>query len=872
MNFNKAFRSLTDNDPFPWQELLYQRFIGEQPGGIPASCNIPTGLGKTSVVAVWLLALAKRPELVSRRLVYVVNRRTVVDQTSEEVNRYNKEWLMANNIDLAISSMRGQYVDNQQWSGDPSRPAVICGTVDMIGSRLLFSGYGIGYKAKPLHAGFLGQDALIVHDESHLEPAFQVLLKSIESEQLSGRSKDSHPIRVMELTATSRSDGDCFELTPAEKKADFNNPNASKQLKTVWKRIHATKQLKLVEQKDSRVGEQLATLAIDMFKNSADAVLIFTRTIDDVKKIEDKLSKAKLDYALLIGPMRGRERENLFDNEAFKRFLPANKLSNDNAKHTSPNFLICTSAGEVGVNISADHIVCDLSTFESMAQRFGRVNRFGENDKSEIHVVYPTKFTEKTPDAQRQKTLALLHEIVNRHNANASPHSLSQLDLKARSEAFAPTPTILPSTDILFDAWSMTSIRERMPGRPIVEPYLHGIQDWEPPETTVAWREEVGVIVGELLMEYPPKDLLEEYPLQNHELLRDRTDRILVELEKLANHYPDKPLWIVDETGEVDVVSRLADLVPREKKDQQTLKSRLENNSIILPRDVGGLTKQGLLNGDYLGNIDASGQIEKFNNDVSDVRTESGNRIRMRIWRDGNEQYIEILSRYRSILQIKIPGDEENEDSLPRTWRWYELPIARENSKHAVHPLLWKSHTDDVVRRAREIVDNLNLPVEIKNAIVLAAEFHDLGKQRARWQQAIGRPKHLSDKWFAKSGREWVSNDRIKYRHEFGSLIDFENKSEFKSLDDASKDLVLHLVAAHHGQARPHFTSEQTIDSTATAMDRERIASEVPRRFARLQQVYGRWGLAYYESILRAADWHASAHPDPSGFDEGDAQ
>ena len=47
------------------------------------------------------------------------------------------------------------------------------------------------------------------------------------------------------------------------------------------------------------------------------------------------------------------------------------------------------------MNISADHMVCDLSTFESMAQRFGRVNRFGERDDTRIDVVHQTDFDEK---------------------------------------------------------------------------------------------------------------------------------------------------------------------------------------------------------------------------------------------------------------------------------------------------------------------------------------------------------------------------------------------------------------------------------------------------------------------------------------------
>src|SRR5204863_2438654 len=120
---------------------------------------------------------------------------------------------------LAISTLRGQFANNREWSADPSRPAVIVGTVDMIGSRLLFSGYGIGFKAKPLHAGFLGQDVLLVHDEAHLEPAFQKLVEAIRVEQ----KKEPHPLgdemrlEVIELTATSRGSEKPFELTNREK-------------------------------------------------------------------------------------------------------------------------------------------------------------------------------------------------------------------------------------------------------------------------------------------------------------------------------------------------------------------------------------------------------------------------------------------------------------------------------------------------------------------------------------------------------------------------------------------------------------------------------------------------------------------------------
>ena len=46
------------------------------------------------------------------------------------------------------------------------------------------------------------------------------------------------------------------------------------------------------------------------------------------------------------------------------------------------------------------------------------------------------------------------------------------------------------------------------------------------------------------------------------------------------------------------------------------------------------------------------------------------------------------------------------------------------------------------------------------------------------------------------------------------------------------------------------------------------LLAEIPRRFARLQRTYGRWGLAYLESLLRAADYAASAHPSQTVEDE----
>jgi CRISPR-associated endonuclease/helicase Cas3 len=854
--FDTAFRALTGHDPFPWQRALYERLTQ---GNVPRSCDIPTGLGKTAVVAVWLIALAKCPEKMPRRLVYVVNRRTVVDQTTIEAVKLRDNAAKIGIDNLAISTLRGQFADNQEWSADPSRPAIVCGTVDMIGSRLLFGGYRIGFKSRPLHAGFLGQDALLVHDEAHLEPAFQKLIEAIEREQDQGERTGTLPwpkLRVMPLSATARGgNGDAlveecrpFELTNQEKQPPDVIPDPpTEPIHHVWRRLKAKKSLRLHEVAGDRVAELIAKLALE-HKDADAAVLIYVRTIDDVLKVcarvtdkKDGVSSDRVQQ--LTGTMRGYERDQLVkSNPVFARFMPSSDRADSVTPAEGTVFLVCTSAGEVGVNLSADHMVCDLSTFESMGQRFGRVNRFGDGD-AQIDVVYPEKFDEKdklTP--ARQATLELLRQL----DSDASPLALGQLDPAARLKAFAAEPTIPPVTDILFDAWALTTIREPMPGRPPVAPYLHGIAEWEPPETHVAWREEVGIIPDELRDRYQPKDLLEDYPLRPHELLRDRSDRVFDKLQVLAGRHPNAPVWVVDEQGRVTtwLLAELADPSVTQAAGRKPLIARMEGRTVLLPPIVGGLS-HGMLDG-----------ASDHANDVADIETAATER-RIRLWSD-DEDYDKKTAGMRLVQSIDPDRDDDDDDER-RTWDWYKhKPF--EDARTAQRPVQWDIHVGDAVRQIDRILAGLSLPEDIAQAVRVAAKLHDHGKRRSQFQLMLGN-RAYPGLVLAKSGRRGAKLPEA-YRHEFGSLADATEDAEFQQLATEMQDVVLHLIAAHHGRARPHFPMDEAFDPAPgrTQADAE-LACDVPRRFARLQRKYGRWGLAYLESLLRAADWAASAEP-----------
>lgn len=846
--FEMAFQTLTGHMPFPWQSALFDQFSR---GLIPTCVSVPTGLGKTNIVAVWLIALAHGAE-VPRRLVYVVNRRTVVDQTTAEVLRLRKNLPMLKSPSvnaLAVSTLRGQFADNREWCADPSRPAVIVGTVDMIGSRLVFAGYGVGFKSRPLHAGFLGHDALIVHDEAHLEPAFQKLLEEINQEQKRERNRCGGftQFHVMQLTATTRNDN---RANPARW---FTLTNDDRAHDIVGRRIKARKRLTLTSVvEDAQVGVKIAEIAT-RYRDKGSTVLVFVRTLEALGTIVKELKKTGQPVVSLTGTMRGKERDALVERPEFKRFFRG-------AEPGGTVYLVCTSAGEVGIDISADHMVCDISTFESMVQRLGRVNRYGERDDTRVDVVYPAsldglqrKSGESKADeiaVRRARTLSLLRNLpVNKERGengepiyDASPAAL--MDLQQRNDlpcpvvdAFAPEPYIPSVTDVLFDAWALTSVRGKMPGRPPVEPYLHGIAEWQPPETHVAWREEVGVVIDELRQIYLPEDLLEDYPLKPHELLRDRSDRVFKALKKLAGRHADKPVWLVSDDGAVEVTT-LKQLTEKRGKED------IQGRTILLPPIVGGLS-EGMLDG----------ASEKADDVADEVYDEEGRRLRLRVW---DEEAVPEYLRLIRTIDMRPEAEETNEESLQRRfWHWYVRP--HEATLTSPRPVTWDSHAKDVKGHAQRIVDALSLPREISEAVLLAAEWHDHGKNRESFQIMLGN-RDYPNTVLAKCGSRGLRLPE-PFRHEFASLLDAMKSQSLEGLDGDQRDLVLHLIAAHHGRARPHFEADEAYDPEASADDIKTLAVETPRRFARLQRRFGRWGLAYIESLLRAADWAASASP-----------
>jgi CRISPR-associated endonuclease/helicase Cas3 len=319
-----------------------------------------------------------------------------------------------------------------------------------------------------------------------------------------------------------------------------------------------------------------------------------------------------------------------------------------------------------------------------MAQRLGRVNRFGDRDDTRIDIVHPSEFEKDDFEQRLEKTLELLRQL----SGDGSPAALGKLDPEERVAAFAPTPTILPTSDILFDAWALTTIKDKLPGRPPVEPYLHGLPtDWQPPETQVAWRKEVGIITLDLLNTNKPEDLLEDYPLKPHELLKDRSRRVFERLKKLKAS-PELPVWIVSNDGAVEVTT-LGEIT---NQDDDAIAYR----TVLLPEEAGGLEK---------GTLTSESRTAS---DVADDWSDDKGLLRKRIWKgEDNPPKMKIVR--------EIVFDEDSESS--KVWLWFVRPKSEDAANaRSKEPYPLQPHLDDAKEAATSIVDRLNLPEPLRSA------------------------------------------------------------------------------------------------------------------------------------------------------------
>ena len=947
-NFGDAFRGLTEHEPFPWQRRLFDEWLSR--GKLPQAVDIPTGLGKTAVMAIWLLARAAGATL-PRRLVYVVDRRAVVDQATDFAEQLRKKLqedkglepvrkrLGLNGGPLAISTLRGRYVDNREWMADPSAPAIIVGTVDMVGSRLLFEGYGVSRRMRPYAAGLMGCDSLVLLDEAHLAHPFERLLRTIEREQCppSANGPDGAdpgmfagpaasavlppPFHVLPLSAT---------MSQNSSSESFGVDNEDMKNKTVHKRLEASKVLTIEElSKNQKLDEVLAERAADLMRNVTETagkparILVYCDTRKDAEKVAGRLRKpAKKDVQkekqpepvviLLVGGRRVHERK-----QAATELKDHGVIAGD-SDCVAPVFVVATSAGEVGVDLDADHMVCDLVAWERMVQRLGRVNRRGAG---QARVLVIDKKDKDAPDCHGE-TKALLKNLprdeTDGHRGHqASPAALMKLRSNPKfreriTTASTRTPLYPALTRALVDAWSMTSLDEHT-GRPEVGPWLRGWVENDQPQTVVVWRQylplrfedgnpkaqpQPGREVKAFFGAAPPhtEELLETETYRVVEWLKARAEKILERIRQeaetrdssgdpgtgdsnptIAPLRRDAPIAFLLDRASRPVrpggTLTLSEIAEGKKKD---LQKRLAGQQLVVDSRLGGL-KEGLL--DKNSNDPVSTIEDNWNElEHEDSRrlgpsicvqalTEQERDERLRERQAPEEDASRAVHLWREALAIPYRVSPEGSATA-----WLVVEKRRGgNNDEASKAIAYKAqrlddHQSWAADEAGRIAKAVGLDERYRKMLMSAACHHDDGKKSPRWQRAFNAPR--AGRPYAKTKGPCNRHALNGYRHELKSALDAET-SGLEGIDRSEPrfELALHLIASHHGHARPTIDINGYDELPPSAVAAR--AHEIALRFARLQAQWGPWGLAWWEALLRAADQRASRALEKSGSGDG---
>ena len=198
-------------------------------------------------------------------------------------------------------------------------------------------------------------------------------------------------------------------------------------------------------------------------------------------------------------------------------------------------------------------------------------------------------------------------------------------------------------------------------------------------------------------------------------------------------------------------------------------------------------------------------------------------------------------------------------------------------------PVPLRAHLSGVEAVARRHAVGCGLPEALTDAISCAGLRHDLGKVDPRFQSMLrGGSRFLASELLAKSaemprssGARKRAREAAGYprggRHELLSVRLVESAPALLPGDPDLRDLVLHLIASHHGHCRPF--APVVVDDEPVCVDYElpgqrmhwagptgleRLDSGAADRFWRLTRRYGWWGLAWLEALLRLADWRRS--------------
>ncbi len=892
-------------EPFPWQVRLTEQVL--ETGRWPRAIDLPTGSGKTAALDTAVFSLAARPDAFPRRVVFVIDRRIIVDQVYKQAERIRDRLTEAesgilyeirtrladisgNAEPLGIAALKGGVPIDNEWARRPDQPWVMVSTVDQFGSRLLFRGYGVSPGMRPIHAGLAGNDCLVILDEVHLSRPFAATLEAVSR-------LDNGPLprrfQVVEMSATPGTDAEPFKLIESDLESSA----------ILHKRVTAAKQSTLMKVAGRSAEQALPKAVLKIMKKElpphAQSVGVIVNRVRTARETHRTLREAGYRTHLLTGRMRPLDRVRVL--EGISGAVDPDRTADD----YELTVVVATQAIEVGADFSFDALITECAPVDSLKQRFGRLDRrgsypdrTGETARAWILGVQ-TDIKSKKPDPVYGEALKeTWKELEKRFGDGIFDVGTLSPDLDDFPEnASAPHREAPLLLDTYMEAWTQTR------PEPIVQPpldgFLHGLGQTNNTDISVVWRHDRSHEVLKLVPPRPAEYL--QVPISAARAWLTRTED-----ESVRGKQAEVPVTDVDSETEPrprstetrsEEVQRWRGFDDEPKKITNTADLR-PGDVILVDPDMGGLTG-------FTWDPTSTDAV----NDLGDEAQYRGRRrhtlrLDQRIYPDasglvaGEEADDTTRERVQGWIAETIAGSDNGGWMVKACKRLDGGFILHESEEYPIiveqavdsstldgadgsvsftgTGTKLRDHLDGVGTLAAAFAQRLGLPLEIQNDLRLAGRLHDLGKVDRRFQSLLvggdSVKLEMLDEPLAKSlhGTPRVSCYPHRMRHEIASAaLVLSDPAVLAEAHDP--DLVLHLIVTHHGYGRPllpiikdpnphrlqYRHNGITMTASSDLVDSD-LALEGAERFWRLVSRYGHHGLAWLEAVLRLADHRQS--------------
>ncbi len=467
--FPEWYKQRHGYSPFPWQIKLAESVKNGTP---PPSCILPTAVGKTTVIAVWVWATELGLN-VPTRLIYVIDRRLLVDSISD----YADELCRTNAI--MVHRLKGG--DNQNsktetsaWLMAPDKPTIIVCTVDQLGSRILFRGYGVTTKTAPIHAALVGNDVYIVLDEAHISSPFLHTLYEIKER----RFTETTLFWLTAMTATPAMGQDlnnALRLT----NEDTKNPLLNK-------RLCAQKLAKLIKVSERDFIKTMVSEAKDLRTSGAQVVGIICNTTRDARLVFKQLDEEK--KVLLTGRVREKER-----SEILAQAISIISVGSRTTETREPIFVVATQTIEIGADLDFDAIVTQSAPIDSLRQRFGRQDRLGELGETFSVIVHKDLLPEHECYVYGKQLLKKTWSWLTKSQTGKGRNKAVDFGVLAIQHAITnnPPPMREVSSPLPLSDDILRQLRQTLPRIEVdIHPFLHGEKENQA-TVSIIWREDL---------------------------------------------------------------------------------------------------------------------------------------------------------------------------------------------------------------------------------------------------------------------------------------------------------------------------------------------------------------------------------------------